>query len=232
MYSPRKHFSLYLGGGKLKYFRILVIIAVSIGEGLSGNTLVFAQTTDPGAQSVSTVPEEESFLLQREDAISIGEGSSNPSRKTGSFGMILQMVLVLALAAAAIYGVVFFLKRISRPQEQKDPYLKILAAAHLGSNRFVHVVSVGSKAWLIGASEGGVSLISEIEDPETVDAMLVEASRKTAEAGTGKLSDFAHLLNRFSGREHTPVQTNLNLNENIQKRLERLQKMSKNPRNS
>jgi flagellar protein FliO/FliZ len=132
------------------------------------------------------------------------------------------MVLVLALAAAAIYGIVFFLKRISRPPQQKDPHLKVLAGAHLGSNRFVHVVSLGSRAWLVGASEGGVSLISEIRDSETIDAMLLDESRKSAEVRVGKLADFFHIVSRYlGGRESPNVQRELNA-ENVRKRRERL----------
>jgi flagellar protein FliO/FliZ len=128
------------------------------------------------------------------------------------------MIAVLGLCAGAIYGAVFFLKRIARPPETQDPYLKVLAAAHLGSNRFVHVVSVGSQAWLVGASEGGVSLIAEIADPETVDAMLLASSRKTAVSA--KSPDFSRLLSRFTGKDAAP-QPDLNA-ENVRKRRERL----------
>jgi flagellar protein FliO/FliZ len=90
-----------------------------------------------------------------------------------------------------------------------------VASAHLGSNRFVHVVSVGPKqAWLVGAGDGGVSLIAEITDKETVDAMLLEDSQKTTE--TGKFPDFRSLLRRFGGDTPGPSP------ENIRKRRERL----------
>lgn len=207
-------------------YRLQFVILVAIGVLLWGNNGLAAQTTESEPQSAPPAGEEGISLLQStEQAIPIGEMNPNPVRRGGSFFTILQMVLVLALVAGAVYGVVFFLKRLSRPGVQKNPHLRILAAAHLGSNRFVHVIAVGSQAWLIGAGEGGVSLISEITDSEAVDALLLEASEKSAEAEPGKqLSGFAHLLSRFSGKEGSAVQPDLNV-ENLRKRRERLREL-------
>jgi flagellar protein FliO/FliZ len=131
------------------------------------------------------------------------------------------MVVILALAAAAIYGLVFLFKRLVRPREQRDPYLKVLSRAGLGANRFVYVISLGSKAWLVGAGEGGVTPIAEISDQEVVDAMFLEdASRKNAEAVRGQLPDFGALLRRLSGGivQDKPGASP----ENVRKRRERL----------
>ncbi|MDR0567651.1 MAG: flagellar biosynthetic protein FliO [Spirochaetaceae bacterium] len=190
-------------------FLILAGISVSLS---SPHLSLRGQDASPSVQPRSG---EEALVLGQSPN---GEAPQNLSRKTGSFKVIIQMIAVLGLCAGAIYGAVFFLKRIARPPETQDPYLKVLAAAHLGSNRFVHVVSVGSQAWLVGASEGGVSLIAEIADPETVDAMLLASSRKTAVSA--KSPDFSRLLSRFTGKDAAP-QPDLNA-ENVRKRRERL----------
>jgi flagellar protein FliO/FliZ len=110
------------------------------------------------------------------------------------------MVLVLALAAAAVYGVVFFLRRSARPQNERNSRLKVLTAAHLGSNRYVYVLNVGSEAWLVGAGEGGVSLIAELNDREAIDAMILDESRRSAELGASRFGDFRAVLARFTGK--------------------------------
>jgi flagellar protein FliO/FliZ len=223
MCSPRKGFGLYWGEEGLKYFRVLVV--VSVIALVQGNSRLFAQTPDALSQSEPAIEGEVSVIQLAERSIPIGEtrGSDpSPSQGAASFFMILRMILVLALVAAAIYGIVFFLKRIARLPQPHDPHLKVLAGAHLGSNRFVHVVSVGSKAWLVGASEGGVSLIAEIVDSEAIDAMRLDESRKSTEEGTGKLPDFLGLLNRYrGGKELANGQGDLNA-ENVRKRRERL----------
>jgi flagellar protein FliO/FliZ len=152
---------------------------------------------EPGVEPLA----EPLALEPQENAIILGEGIPGEAPQGGaSVFVIIRMVLVLALAAGAIYGVVFFLRRASRPQEQRNPHLKILTSAHLGSNRFVYVVSVGAKAWLIGAGEGGVSLISELTDQELIDGMVLEDSRKGAESS--RFSDFRALLRKFGGGAH------------------------------
>jgi flagellar protein FliO/FliZ len=159
------------------------------------------QTAAPENSNGLSIPAENTLLLGEipaEDSLLLGDTGSPASGVSSPF-VIIQMVLVLALAAAAIYGIVFLLKRVSRPREAPHPHLKVLASAPLGTNRFVHVVSVGSRAWLVGAADNSVSLISELEEQEVVDAMLLEDSRKNAESPAGKFPDFKSLLRRMGG---------------------------------
>jgi flagellar protein FliO/FliZ len=155
-----------------------------------------------------------------EEALVLGEAGPGlpPPGPGASVSLILRMLLVLILAAAAIYGVVYFLKRASRPSEGRDPNLRLLSSVHLGSNRFVHAVSVGSRVLLLGAGDGGVNLITEIDDQDTVNAMLLEDSRKNAEAVSGRLPDFKAMLRRFGFQAgNKPPGA-----DNIRKRRERL----------
>jgi flagellar protein FliO/FliZ len=129
------------------------------------------------------------------------------------------MVLVLALVAGIIYLVVFFLRRVSRPQAEQNPHLKILASTHLGNGRFVHVVSLGNQAWLVGAGEGGINHIADINDKEALDAMLLEASRRSAEE-INPVSGFRSLLKRLSASGDSGESRLLN----IKKRRERFKR--------
>jgi flagellar protein FliO/FliZ len=110
------------------------------------------------------------------------------------------MVLVLALAALAIYGVVYFIKRLARPQEIRDPHLKVLARIPLGSDSFAAVLSLGARAWLVGGGSGGINLISEVDDAESLETMLLDDARKNAETGR-KFPDFRSLLGRLGSSQ-------------------------------
>ena len=178
---------------------------------------VFAQTQGTGALSVPTVVDETAIVLD-EAAIDPEAVPSGPTIWT-----VLRMILVLAIAAAAVYGVVYFLRRIAKPQTQQDPNLKILASVHMGSNRFVHVVSVGTAAWLVGASDGGVNLIAEVADQEAIDTMLLEYSARQSEAGPSGGMDFSKLFSRFSGRGKPPFPDSFPPSaDNLRKRRERI----------
>jgi flagellar protein FliO/FliZ len=151
--------------------------------------------------------------------IIFGTEPALPAQNSGpSIWAVIRMILVLALAAAAIYGVVYFIKRSSKQTASNDPFLKILASSHIGFNRYVHIASVGSRAWLLGASDGGVNLISEIEDKEIIDALLLEDSKKSAETQS-RFPDFLSILRRLGTPGQTPSSNGV---DEIRKRRERL----------
>ena len=145
------------------------------------------------------------------------EGEAQPLGNS-SIWAIIRMILALALAAGAIYGVVFFIKRSSKKTSDSNPFLKILATAHLGTNRYAHIVAVGSKAWLLGSSDGGVNLIGEIDDKDTVNAMLLEDSKKTEEGSQNRFPDFLSMLRRLGA----PAESRSSGVDDIKKRRERL----------
>ena len=128
------------------------------------------------------------------------------------------MILTLALVAVAIYGIVFFIKRATRGSTSQDPFIKILGSTPLGTNRGAYIISVGSRAWLVGAAENGVNLIAEIEEKDILDAMLLEDSRKSAESPAGRLPDFKAMLRRLG----IPVESEAPSPENIRQRSKRL----------
>jgi flagellar protein FliO/FliZ len=184
---------------------VVLLIALSV---VSGNPpLLYAQTESPGG--------EETLIFGG------AEPEVPPPGSGASVSLILRMLLLLILAAAAIYGVVYFLKRASRPSEQRDPNLRLLSSVHLGSNRFIHAVSVGSRVLLLGAGDGGVSLITEIADQDTINAMLLEDSRKSAETASGRFPDFKAMLRRFGA----PAGGQPPGADNIRKRRERLKRL-------
>jgi flagellar protein FliO/FliZ len=180
----------------------------------------FAQSA-PLPGSVDS-PVSENLLREAERGLSLesaGGGGGGPAAgEAGSISGIFRLVLTLALAAAAIYGCVYVIRRASRRLIVRDPFLKVLASAPLGANRYAHVVALGSKAWLVGAAEGGVSLIGEIEDKDTLDALFLEDSRKSAAVPPGRLLDFKAILRRLG----MPADSGAAGADNIRKRRERL----------
>jgi flagellar protein FliO/FliZ len=224
---------LYLGGEKLKktlciyqsrvllgVFRLFLAVALC----LCPSPFLEAQEAGPSAAPLS--PEE---AASPEEAFVLGEDSPGvPVSPQGavSFFAILRTILVLLLAAVAIYGLVYFLKRIARPRELRDPNLRVLASAPLGQNRFIHAVMLGSRVWLVGSGEGGVTHIADVEEQDAVDALLLEESRRNA--GPERFPDFLAMLRRFSpsSGEASPSSgngfTGSSAADNIRKRRDRL----------
>jgi flagellar protein FliO/FliZ len=184
-------------------------------------------------ESASPVMGEDQFIIgdevlpNPEDQFVIGEDlpadAENPTPVGGSsFFLILRMLLVLVLAAAAIYGLVYFVKKLSNPKKLEDPYLKVLSSAGIGPNRSVHVISLGEKAWLIGSADNSVSLISEIDDKEIIDAMLLDNSRNSVNSNMGKFIDFRSIFMRLSGTQDDGQDSrNLPKSKSIEERRKR-----------
>ncbi len=61
----------------------------------------------------------------------------------------------------------------------------MLGSRSLAGNRALHLVEVGSSVYLVGASDGGVELIAEITDKESLDSLRLKA----AEAARGGTTD-------------------------------------------
>jgi flagellar protein FliO/FliZ len=182
---------------------------------------IYAQTPAAPAAGNQTVaaPAVDETTLALQD-----EGAAAPAvRSPSSAWAIIRTLIALVVVAAAVYGVVYFLRKIGRPAEVRESNLKVLASAHLGSNRFVHVVSLGEKAWLVGASDGGVSLISELEDKESIDALLLEESRRAGEGGVGKI-DFRSIMRKFGAQDRAtgPRSTSAPSADGVRERRERL----------
>ena len=175
---------------------------------------------DPGVADMESPVAVDAHTIA-EQAIVFGEGTDGTAPAapptTSAFG-VFRLVLTLALVALAIYGVAFLFRKAARGgRASSDPFLKVLAAAHVGANRGVYVVSLGSQAWLVGSAEHGVNLIGEVTDRETVDAMLLEDSRRSAET-PGRLPDFRSMLRKL-GMQTAPDSPTP---DDIRKRSERL----------
>jgi flagellar biosynthetic protein FliO len=208
-------FGLDLGGEKLKR---LIIITMAVCFIAINPSVLFSQEELVPQDIAAPIIDEEQFVFGQN--LPADEENTDPIGGS-TFSLILRMLLVLVFAAAAVYALVFFVKKISNPKKQEDPYLKVLSSASIGPNRSVHVISLGEKAWLVGSADSSVSLISEIDDKETLDAMLLDNSRNNADAN-GKLIDFRSIFMRLSGsQDDGQMPANLPKSENIKERRKR-----------
>ena len=121
-----------------------------------------------------------------ESSIVIGDGSSG-SADAGSpvfgFWQLLQMVLVLGAVVGVIYLIFYFLKKAGTGKFAKSDAIRILGSQALPGNRALYLVEVGSQVFMVGSGSESVSLIAEITDRETVDALVLDAGEQRAGGG-------------------------------------------------
>ncbi len=147
------------------------------------------------AQEAPAASASPSVLERDEAAISLearGAGGDAAGKARTSYNGVwafFQMLIVLALILGCVYGLFAFIRTVRKPKQGDTEGIRVLARASLAPGRSVHVVKAGSKAWLLGASEGSVTLISELDDKELIDRLELEADKDT-----GRGPDFRSLL--------------------------------------
>ncbi len=145
------------------------------------------------AQSRSGRETEESLILI-DPPVDVSEGisgnSSNP-RVYSSAGAALRLVVVLILLCVACYFIIRFLRKSPRTVVS-DPFLKSVASLSLGQGKSVAVVTLGSRAFLLGIADQSVSLIAEITDNELIDQMNLDAG-----INSGRQKSFAEMLSEL-----------------------------------
>jgi flagellar protein FliO/FliZ len=139
-----------------------------------------------------------------ETTLSLGDASApakaaNAAAGTSTLAYSLRMVLVLALVLAAIYGVYRLMKSLSKPRTEAGSAVKLLASTSLGTGRSLHVVALGSKAYLVGATDASVNLVTEVLDKEYLDALILEAATSPERTRPGTAGDFGELLSKLLG---------------------------------
>jgi flagellar protein FliO/FliZ len=175
------------------------------------NSFIFSQSSSQGGESDSQeqVPAtasgiEELQEVERSLTFDYGEtpAAAPQTSGVGIFAM-LRVILVLALVAAAIYGLIYILKRSKAAgTPPPDPFLKVLAITPLTPRSAAAVIGLGDKAWLVGIGDNSVSTIAELADKETIDAMRLASSEKEA-ATRYKTVSFKDILSKLTGTKKT-----------------------------
>ena len=111
----------------------------------------------------------------------------------------VRMLLILAAAVVAIYLLVALLRRGSRKRVRENDLIRVLGSRTLAGTRTLHLVEVGTAVYLVGSSDGGVQLIAEVTDKESVDGLRLRAAE---EAPPGRRTFQAVLSEIFRPAQH------------------------------
>ncbi|MGD9938425.1 MAG: FliO/MopB family protein [Clostridia bacterium] len=171
---------------KLARFLYAVAFCLIVLSGLG------AQEADPAAVQPQLPVDETTLVL----AEAPDEEIQAPS--TSLFPYILRMIVVLAFVIAAIYGLYALIKRSSRPRNEEDSYIKVLASSPLSAGKTLHIVAVGERAWLLASADAAVSVVSEIADRELIDALTLRVAASPAAAREDFVSSLRRLLTKGS----------------------------------
>jgi len=157
----------------------------------------FAQpvTGTDKTKTVATADANPTVSTAEEDLVLAESSGNSPNGTSGSLSgsawpYFLRMLLTLALVLGTIWLVFFLIRRAAKPRAREDAFIKVIASAPLGAGKWMYVVSLGAKAFLVGATDSSVNLIHEVEDAELIDEMKL----RSATAPQADNRDFSALL--------------------------------------
>lgn len=114
--------------------------------------------------------------------------------------LILQMIFSLSVVLVIMAGITFVVKRsmgISTPSQQSPVKIEILAHKALQPKRAMYVVRVANSVFVVGSSEQGLQMFTELNDDELLQSLK---EQQPAESNTGRIVVNAHnLLSRLTG---------------------------------
>ena len=147
----------------LTFLCLLLVVATGISAQDSGSE-------EPiGDESLYTFPESSP---ESQDELEL-TGDPGPLVSTWDF---LRMILILGIVIGLIYGLFFILKKTTSKRVVENDLIRVLGSRSLSNSKSLHLVEVGNSVFLVGSADGGISIISEIKDSESLDRIHLQAS--------------------------------------------------------
>ena len=175
-----------------------------------GGAAAGAGTTGTAAASGIVAPVDESKTPLGGTGTPVGAAAPGAQAVQGggvSTWDFVRMLLILAAVVLVIYLLFWLLRRGSRGKIPENDLIKVLGSRGLSGSRAMHLVEVGTGLYLVGSADGGVSLIAEITDKESADAVRLKA----AETQPGGKRTFTQIL----GEIFRPTRSTITVGEGI-----------------
>ena len=183
----------------MKRIALVLCAVLALGSGAVAGAQGLSSPAQPATgNAVGTARSVDETTLSFSDTSAPGKAANNAAGPS-TLAYFIRMVVVLALVLAAIYGVYRLMKRFARPKVADSSAVKVIASTSLGAGRALHVVALGSKAYLIGATDASVNLVAEVEDKDFIDALALEAAMSPEKARPGAARDFGNILTDLLG---------------------------------
>ena len=93
--------------------------------------------------------------------------------------MIFKTIIVLALFIGGFYLFYKFVTQKAGLQVTGHEAIQVLSMIPVGPNRSLQLVEVAGRVYLIGVSEAGINMLTEINNKEEIDRIRLLSSRST-----------------------------------------------------
>ena len=135
-----------------------------------------SQTTEQSQVLSQNKIDESKYSLENPGSTATEENgkTSSPLKTVWVF---FRMILVLAIVLAIIWIIFKLMKRSVDPDKSTDEFLRKVSSLTISPGKSIQIVTLIDKAYLLGVSDNSVNLITEIDDPELIQAMNLYADK-------------------------------------------------------
>ena len=127
-------------------------------------------------------------------------------------------------------GVYYIFKYISKKQgflPVSTNIIKLISTVPVGTNRFVQLIEVGTHYYLIGSTESGITLLSEISDNESINMIKIQQNKvKPMQANVTFFQFIKDLIGHIPGKKGEEI-SKIRFGF-LKRQKERLKNMNKN----
>ncbi len=124
--------------------------------------------------------------------------NQNQLRTSSGVWIFIRMILVLALIIFLIWFIFKMIKKSASGKNEEDPFLRKVASITLSPGKSVQIVTLIDKAFVLGVSDNGVNLLSNIDDVQLINALNLYADKTQS---TQKPKNFGEILGLFMGKK-------------------------------
>lgn len=134
------------------------------------------------------------------DETSNNDNSITSYKAPSTIGIFVRMIVALVIVAGLIYWLLRVIKKKTNVTKTEDDFLRRAASISVGNNQTVEVVTLIDRAYVIGVSEGKITLLDEITDEKERDKDLIESMNLNADKkqNTKKPVKFSEVLDMFT----------------------------------
>jgi flagellar biosynthetic protein FliO len=141
-------------------------------------------SVSPALAQDASVPANNSNLADNVPGQNFVEDDFKPQIEEESASwLIVKTIFVLALFIGGFYYFYKFVTQKSGFNLSGQEAIRILSTVGLGTNKFIQIIDVAGKIFLLGVTDNNINLLTEINDKEDIDRIRLLSSRSTPVQG-------------------------------------------------
>lgn len=136
-----------------------------------------------------------------EDNMMDNDGTFLTEDTSSSSSMVWQIVRLI-VGLAFVLGIIYIVLKIVGKRNgfnQQPGLLQNVGGISVGANKSVQIIRIGNRYYLIGVGDN-VELLEEIDDPETMEQLMVQSEEKDTDALSFLLNRKKDKTQKSSGR--------------------------------